>query len=65
MLSLDEYRILDTKAKLEELERLETLIEFTERSVKENDTLELQLEKLYHFYNLGQAYLWKMQLLLY
>lgn len=57
MLSLDEYRKLDTKAKLEELERLETLIEFTERSVKENDTLELQLEKLYHFYNLGQAYL--------
>lgn len=57
MLSLDEYRKLSKEQKETELERLEDLIAFTERSVNDSKVLQQQLEKLYHFYNLGQAYL--------
>lgn len=58
MITLDEYRLLNIDQKIDELERIELLIKFTERAQNDTNSVEIQaqLEKLHYYYNLGWGY---------
>ena len=59
MMTLDDYRKLNKKEKIKQLERIELLLKFTERSYDETHSEDMwnQFDKLLHYYTIGQIYL--------
>lgn len=58
MFTLEQYKILTIEEKMQILERIELLIDYTERASERYEEVFLfQLDRLHHYYNLGWAFL--------